>query len=132
MVPNPSLRSSPRNSNLPGYQPLNTSLEVSLPKHSTRPDQPSRDIHPPPPPHPPKELHLHSLLNLSWTQNEEEKQPQDTIKAKLAASTSFGSAGAVGILQAILQAIPQGLGPRGYCLKVLKGVLLTGRFIPGR
>jgi len=38
----------------------------------------------------------------------------------------------VEILQAIIQAILQGLGPGDYCLKVLKGVLLAGRFVPGR
>jgi hypothetical protein len=76
---------------------------------------------------------------------------------QLAASTSSGSASAVGILQAILQAMLQGAGPVGYCLKVLKGIisagccarylvgvlfldprswilwlLLCGRFVPGR
>jgi energy-converting hydrogenase Eha subunit G len=32
----------------------------------------------------------------------------------------------VGILQAILQAMLQGAGPVGYCLKVLKGVISAG------
>ena len=60
-------------------------------------------------------------------------------ECKLAASTSSGRAGAVGMLQAILQVMLQGAGPVGYCLKVLKGVdicwvlclLLDGRFVPG-
>jgi hypothetical protein len=38
----------------------------------------------------------------------------------------------VGILQAILQAMLRGAGPGGYCLQVLKGVLLAGHFVPGR
>jgi hypothetical protein len=37
----------------------------------------------------------------------------------------------VGILQAILQVMLQGAGPVSYCPKVLKGVLLTERFVPG-
>jgi hypothetical protein len=32
----------------------------------------------------------------------------------------------VGILQAILQAMLQGAGPVGYCLKVLKGIISAG------
>jgi hypothetical protein len=47
--------------------------------------------------------------------------------AQLEASTSSGRAGAVGMLQAILQAMLQGAGPVGCCLKVLRGVLLIGR-----
>jgi hypothetical protein len=49
---------------------------------------------------------------------------------QLEASTNSGRAGAVGMLQAILQVILQGAGPVGYCPKVLKGVLLIGRFVP--
>ena len=48
------------------------------------------------------------------------------MTSQLAASTSSGSAGAVGILQAILQAMLWGAGPVGYCLKVLKGVISAG------
>ena len=48
------------------------------------------------------------------------------MTSQLAASTSSGSAGAVGILQAILQARLQGVGPVGYCPKVLKGVIFAG------
>ena len=40
---------------------------------------------------------------------------------------SSGRAGAVGMLQAMLQ----GAGPVGYCPKVLKDILLSGRFVPG-
>ncbi|PMD15274.1 hypothetical protein NA56DRAFT_349943 [Hyaloscypha hepaticicola] len=45
---------------------------------------------------------------------------------QLVASTSSGSAGAVGILQAILQAMLQEAGPVGYCLNVLKGIISAG------
>jgi hypothetical protein len=61
------------------------------------------------------------------------------LSIELAASTSSGRAGAVGILQAILQAMLQGAGPVDYYLKVLKGIhyicwvlcsLLGGRLVP--
>ena len=45
---------------------------------------------------------------------------------QLVASTGSGRAGAMGILQAILQAMLQGPGPVGYCLKVLKGIISAG------
>ena len=32
--------------------------------------------------------------------------------------------------RATLQAMLRGAGPVGYCLKVLKGILLAGRFVP--
>ena len=50
-----------------------------------------------------------------------------TQTLELEASTSSGRAGAVGMLQAILQAMLQGAGPVGCCPKVLRGVLLIGR-----
>jgi hypothetical protein len=70
-----------------------------------------------------------------------------SLSAELGASTSFGRADAVRMLQAVLQVMLQGAGPVGYYLKVLKGVvsagyytcrafcyrvLVPGRFIPGR
>jgi hypothetical protein len=42
---------------------------------------------------------------------------------QLGASTSSGRAGAVEMLQAILQVMLQGAGAVGYCPKVLKGII---------
>ncbi len=53
------------------------------------------------------------------------------LEVELGSSASFGRAGAVGMLQAILQAMLQGAGPVGCCPKVLRGILLAGRFVPG-
>ena len=50
------------------------------------------------------------------------------VSAELGASTSFGRAGAVGMLQAILQVMLQGAGPVGYYLKVLKGAVSAGYY----
>jgi hypothetical protein len=44
------------------------------------------------------------------------------------ASTSSRRAGAMGMLRAILQAMLQGTGLIGYCLKVLKGIISTGYY----
>ena len=49
------------------------------------------------------------------------------IYFKLWASASSGLAPG-----AILQVLSRGAGPVGYYFKVLKGVLLIGRFVPGR
>jgi hypothetical protein len=47
---------------------------------------------------------------------------------QLEASSSSGRAGAVGMLQAILQAMLQGAAPVCYCPKALKGIVSAGCF----
>jgi hypothetical protein len=51
-----------------------------------------------------------------------------SLSAELGASTSFGRADAVRMLQAVLQVMLQGAGPVGYYLKVLKGVVSAGYY----